>query len=144
MTNLVLVARPQHVLDDMEGQATHPSGFSLPAIHSVDEIRAKALSVFQKRPCLWQVNLCRAILAGDQDIISIAGTGAGKTLSFWLPLLCRPTGVQIIVTPLNILGQQNIDTLSKAGVKGVFISAKTATKRNFEVCNTFMFNFHLH
>ncbi|KIL55218.1 hypothetical protein M378DRAFT_46953, partial [Amanita muscaria Koide BX008] len=101
-------------------------------IPSVDEIRAQALSVFQKRPCLWQINICRAVLAGDQDIIAIAGTGAGKTLSFWLPLLCRPTGIQIVVTPLNILGQQNIDTLSKAGVNGIFISAKTSTRRNFE------------
>ncbi|KIL57950.1 hypothetical protein M378DRAFT_188349 [Amanita muscaria Koide BX008] len=99
---------------------------------SVDDIRTKAHAVFQKRPCLWQINVCHAALAGNQDIISIAGTGAGKTLSFWLPLLCRPDGIQIVVTPLNILGQQNIDTLSKAGVHGIFISAKTATKRNFE------------
>jgi superfamily II DNA helicase RecQ len=59
--------------------------------------------------------------------------GAGKTLTFWMPLLFRPNGIQIVVTPLNILGQQNINTLVKAGVKGIFISAKTATKRNFEV-----------
>jgi superfamily II DNA helicase RecQ len=121
-----------------EGQATwRPSSVSQSAMPSADEIHAKALSVFQKRPCMWQINVCLAVLAGEQDIISIAGTGAGKTLSFWLPLLCRPTSIQIVVTPLNILGQQNIDTLSRAGVHGIFISAKTATRRNFEVRDSF-------
>lgn len=73
------------------------------------------------------------MLEGKRDIISIAGTGAGKTLTFWLPLLFRPNGIQIVVTPLNILGQQNIDTLSKVGVEGIFISAKTASAKSFSV-----------
>lgn len=113
-------------------QSSNPSSTRL---SSVDEIRSHTASVFGRRPCIWQINLCRAILDGSQDIISIAGTGMGKTLTFWLLLLFRPDGIQIVVTPLNILGQQNVDTLANAGVKGIFISAKTATKRNFEVRN---------
>ena len=109
---------------------THLSNASIP---SIDEIRDGALSLLQKQPCKWQADICQAVLQGNHDIISIAGTGAGKTLTFWLPLLFHPTGVQIVVTPLNILGQQNIGTLSKAGVKGIFISAKTASKQNFSV-----------
>lgn len=57
----------------------------------------------------------------------------GKTLTFWLPLLSCPYGIQTVVTPLNILGQQNVDTLSKFGVHGVFVSAKTASKK-FLMC----------
>ncbi|KAF8837391.1 hypothetical protein BDN67DRAFT_873341, partial [Paxillus ammoniavirescens] len=41
------------------------------------------------------------------DIVCIAGTGMGKTLTFWLPLLFCLEGIQIVVTPLNQLGQQN-------------------------------------
>ncbi len=74
------------------------------------------------------------MLEGKHDIISIAGTGAGKTLTFWLPLLFRPDGIQIVVTLLNILGQQNVDTLLKVGVEGIFISAKTASAKKFSVC----------
>ncbi|KAF8983251.1 hypothetical protein BDQ17DRAFT_1261558, partial [Cyathus striatus] len=61
------------------------------------------------------------------DVISIAGTGMGKMLTFWMPLLFCPTGsMQIIVTPLNILGKQNIKSLRKAGMKGIFIGKDTA------------------
>jgi len=59
----------------------------------------------------------QAVLKGDRDVVSIAGTGMGKTLTFWMSLLFRPHGsVQIIVTPLNILGKQNVATLNKASL----------------------------
>ncbi|ETW75969.1 hypothetical protein HETIRDRAFT_53821, partial [Heterobasidion irregulare TC 32-1] len=37
-------------------------------------------------------------------------TGSGKTLTFWM-LLLFASRIQIIVTPLNILGKQNKDDL---------------------------------
>ena len=58
----------------------------------------------------------------------------GKTLMFWLPLLFLPNGVQIVVTPLNILGQQNVETLRKVGVEGIFIPSSDATCMNYQVC----------
>jgi len=64
----------------------------------------------------------------------MAGTGMGKTLTFWMPLLFQPKGsIQIIVTPLNILGKQNVELLRKARLKAIFISADTATTENFQV-----------
>lgn len=83
--------------------------------------------------CLWQANVCQVILEGNRDVISIAGTGMGKTLTFWLPLLFRPNGVQIIVTPLNILGQQNVETLRKARAESIFISAQTESFNHYRV-----------
>ncbi|KIJ10337.1 hypothetical protein PAXINDRAFT_86243 [Paxillus involutus ATCC 200175] len=53
--------------------------------------------VFGVRPCLWQIKATSAILSG-KDVICIVGTGMGKTLTFWMPLLFRPDGVQIMVT----------------------------------------------
>lgn len=108
-------------------------GSDLVSIPSVDEIRGKALEVFEKRPCLWQANICQAVLKGTRDVISIAGTGMGKTLTFWLPLLFRPNGVQIVVTPLNILGQQNVETLRKAQVESIFISGQTESFIHYRV-----------
>ncbi|KAJ7308705.1 hypothetical protein DFH08DRAFT_623415, partial [Mycena albidolilacea] len=66
--------------------------------------------------CLWQIRVVRAILKCDRDIVSIATTGSGKTLTFWMPLLFVPDGIQIIVTPLNILSKQNVDSLTKVGI----------------------------
>jgi superfamily II DNA helicase RecQ len=102
-------------------------------VPSFDEIRSKTLDSFGKTACAWQVHVCEEILRGDRDIISIAGTGMGKTLTFWIPLLFRPQGIQIIVTPLNILGEQNTSILAKLRINAIFISAKTATETNFHV-----------
>ena len=60
--------------------------------------------------------------------------GMGKTLTFWMPLLFFPAGhIQVVVTPLNLLGRQNVELLEKAGMKAVFIGADTATSENFLV-----------
>jgi hypothetical protein len=112
-----------------------PGSHQVLSIPSIDDIRRKAFDVLGKRPCLWQAHVCQALLEGNRDVISIAGTGMGKTLTFWLPLLFRPYGVQIIVTPLNILGQQNVETLGKAGIEGIFLSADTArSPGTLQVC----------
>jgi superfamily II DNA helicase RecQ len=97
------------------------------------EIRQKTITLLGYRPCLWQIRVVEAILRHDKDIISIAATGAGKTLTFWMPLLFRLDGIQIIITPLNILGKQNVDALAALGIKGIALSAETATVENFKV-----------
>ncbi|KIJ12990.1 hypothetical protein PAXINDRAFT_14203 [Paxillus involutus ATCC 200175] len=99
---------------------------------SLAAIRDKAHQVFSKRPCLWQLKIAEAFLKGDQDIVCIAGTEMGKTLTFWLPLLFCLEGIQIVVTPLNQLGQQNVDSLRKAGIRSIAINAETATLDNFQ------------
>ncbi|KIK90931.1 hypothetical protein PAXRUDRAFT_150798 [Paxillus rubicundulus Ve08.2h10] len=88
--------------------------------------------VFGVHPCLWQIKATLAILSG-KDVICIAGTGMGKTLTFWMPLLFQPNGVQIVVMLLNLLGKQNVASLSKAGIRAVPINAETATPANFQV-----------
>lgn len=101
---------------------------------SIQEIRAKCQEVFGCKPFLWQCRALEATLKGSDVIIDV-GTGAGKTLAFFLPLLFRPSGIQIIVTALNILGQQNVETLQRARVTAISISAECATAQNFQVCN---------
>ncbi|KAF8240039.1 hypothetical protein L208DRAFT_1235026 [Tricholoma matsutake] len=73
-------------------------------------------TLFLRRPCLWQIRVVQALLKNDKDVASIWATGSGKTLTFWMPLLFMPEGIQIVVT-LNILGKQNVDTLAKVGIK---------------------------
>jgi hypothetical protein len=73
-----------HFLDEEVVDQSIPLPSGQASILSIHEIRNKALSLLQKRPCKWQADFCQAVLEGNHDIISIAGTGAGKTLMFWL------------------------------------------------------------
>ena len=61
--------------------------------------------------------------------------GPRKILTFWMPLLFgSPDSIQVVVTSLNILGKHNVACLDEAGLKGIFISAESATAENFRVC----------
>ncbi|KIK32303.1 hypothetical protein CY34DRAFT_27239 [Suillus luteus UH-Slu-Lm8-n1] len=95
------------------------------------DIRSRALEKFSVKPCLWQLKVVQTLLKGDQDVVCTAGTGMGKTLGFWLPLLFSDGGIQIIVTPLNMLGKQNAASLAKAGIHRISIDSETATPANF-------------
>ena len=67
----------------------------------------------------------------DQDVTIIAGMGMGKTLTFWMSLLFFLAGhIQVMITPLNILGKQNVALLEKVGMKAPFIGADMATSEN--------------
>ncbi|KAG1902957.1 uncharacterized protein F5891DRAFT_893135, partial [Suillus fuscotomentosus] len=75
---------------------------------------------------LWQLKVAEALLKGDHDVLCTAGTGMGKTLGFWIALLfCQ--GIQIVITPLNMLGKQNAASLARAGIRAISISSETAT-----------------
>ncbi|KIK73732.1 hypothetical protein PAXRUDRAFT_96792, partial [Paxillus rubicundulus Ve08.2h10] len=51
--------------------------------------------------------------------------------------LFRPDGIQIVVTPLNLLGKQNVTSLAKAGIRAITISSETATPVNFQAIRAF-------
>lgn len=85
------------------------------------------------RPCLWQAKVSLSTLKGEKHVLSIARTGSGKTLTFWLPVLLTSDGIIIVVVPLNILAEQNFDQLTRAGINTMVITAETATPANFEV-----------
>ncbi|TFK68928.1 P-loop containing nucleoside triphosphate hydrolase protein [Pluteus cervinus] len=109
-------------------RATQPQG----TMPSFSEIRVKVHEVFGVRPCLWQVKTIQAILEKKQDVVVVAGTGMGKTLTFLAPAVLRPKGfMQLIVAPLNMLGEQQVTSLGKAKLEGIFIGGDTATDENF-------------
>ena len=104
---------------------------------SLDELQDKAQEVFSYQPCLWQLQMAMAVLKSNKDVICIAATGSEKSLTFWLPLLAQDNGIQIIVTLLNILGMQNVQTLKKVGINAIVITAEMATHLNFKVTFSF-------
>ncbi|KIK18683.1 hypothetical protein PISMIDRAFT_45364, partial [Pisolithus microcarpus 441] len=100
---------------------------------TLSNIRVQTQQFFHVRPCLWQLQVAEVILKGEKDVICIVGTGMGKTLTFWMPLLFRPDGIQIVITPLNLLGKQNVAYLMKASIQAILISGETANPANFHV-----------
>lgn len=53
-------------------------------------------------------------------------------MMFWMPLLFQKDGIQIVVTPLNILGMQNDAKLTKLGISAVAVSAQTACPKLYK------------
>jgi superfamily II DNA helicase RecQ len=49
-----------------------------------EEVQKHVQEVFGFCPCLWQIQVVCAILAGD-DVITIVPTGSGKSLTYWMP-----------------------------------------------------------
>ncbi|KZP14844.1 P-loop containing nucleoside triphosphate hydrolase protein [Athelia psychrophila] len=109
-----------------------PRRYEIPSFADIRRLTQEKLGY---RPCLWQIRVVEGLLKHDKDIIAVAATGSGKTLTFWMPLLFREDGIQIIITPINYLGKQNVDSLANMpeGIEAITVTAKNATKETFEV-----------
>ena len=69
-----------------------------------------------------------------KNVFTFAPTGAGKTLTFWIPLLFNNNGIQILITPLNILGDKNVREIAELfGIHAVNVTSDTATNTLFAV-----------
>jgi superfamily II DNA helicase RecQ len=102
-------------------------------IPGLDELRNHTFQKLGVRPCLFQARDCLTQLENKKDCVTIARTGLGKTLTFFMPLLFNGKGIKIIVTALNVLGEQNVAELTRLGIPSINITKKTATDRAFKV-----------
>ena len=104
---------------------------------STQDVRDLVQNRFNKRPCYFQIKVAQALYSG-KDVVACAPTGAGKTLTFWIPILMAledgEDKMSVVVTPLNLLGKQNKEALDAAGINGVAISRRNATPQTFKVC----------
>ena len=55
----------------------------------------------------WQLDVSEALLLG-LDCTVIAGTGAGKTMPFVMPLFIHPQKIVLIISPLNALEEDQV------------------------------------
>ncbi|KAH9015960.1 hypothetical protein EDB83DRAFT_2198819, partial [Lactarius deliciosus] len=76
-------------------------------IPSLDDMREAVKDRFSFSLCTWQLKAALTQLEGN-DLLTLAPTGSGKTLTFWIPLLFNGDGVSIVITPLNVLGEKNV------------------------------------
>jgi superfamily II DNA helicase RecQ len=84
------------------------------------------------RPCIWQIEVVCMVLEGV-DVMTIAATGSGKSLCYWMALLYVKNGIVFLVTPLKLLGKQFVETLERNELRAVSITAANATNELFEV-----------
>ena len=99
---------------------------------SDEEVQRRVEEVFGFKPCLWQICVARAVLAGE-DVITVAPTGSGKSLTYWIPLLYIKHGITIVVSPLKLLGTQFARMLEDNRISAISITAANATNELFEV-----------
>ncbi|KAI0715510.1 P-loop containing nucleoside triphosphate hydrolase protein [Cerioporus squamosus] len=88
-----------------------------------------------KVPYEWQVDVAEALWLG-LDTAVIAGTGAGKTMPFVMPLLLDTTKKKmvIVISPLNELEKDQVSTLT--GIIDVNASAYELTAKEYRVLLT--------
>ena len=108
---------------------------STPIIPSFDELHTKMEEIFGKKPCLFQCRLGIAQLKGH-NIISIAATGSGKTLSYLITLPFSDGKIIILVSALNVLGEQFVAKIEKASYPAISVTAENDNDRTFMVCES--------
>lgn len=100
---------------------------------TVRQVRSLCEATLRSSPCLWQIRTAFAVLKGEKDVICVARTGAGKSLTFYLPLLVRMEGIIIVVVPLNALASEMASRLTAFGLAAIAITAATSTEHNIKV-----------
>ena len=67
------------------------------------------------------------------DVMTIAATGSGKLLCYWMALLYVKYRIVFLVTPLKLLGKQFVKTLEKNKLCTVSMTPTNATNELFKV-----------
>ncbi|KAL1742753.1 P-loop containing nucleoside triphosphate hydrolase protein [Schizophyllum fasciatum] len=102
---------------------------------SDEDVRAQVQEAFHLSLCYWQIRAIRAVCLAQssrRDVCLISATGSGKTITFLAPLLFAPMGLMVIITPLNLLGEQIAAQLKGFGISAVALSAATSTSKVFQ------------
>ncbi|KAJ7189419.1 hypothetical protein GGX14DRAFT_383272 [Mycena pura] len=80
---------------------------------------------FKKPPYESQIDISEAIILGLDAIGVIAGTGAGKTILFMMPLLLDRKKFVLAISPLNILQEHQAKRFQKMGLKVAAVNGDT-------------------
>src|SRR5712691_2251523 len=68
-----------------------------------------------------QAEVVEAMLGG-RDVLSVAPTGSGKSISYWVPAVVDD-GLTMVVSPLIALMKDQVDRLTERGVAATFINS---------------------
>lgn len=103
---------------------------------TIPKIRSLVQEKFGVRPCWAQIKPALLLREG-KDVVQVAATGAGKTLSFWIPLLTAlEDGLDkmiFVVTPIKLLGKQNTSKLQSLNISSIAISQENNSAATWRV-----------
>jgi ATP-dependent helicase YprA (DUF1998 family) len=102
-----LRAKSYKVLAKAREDAARKKGYN--SQQTRDELTRLFRERFGTDPFEWQLDVTEAILLGLDSVV-IAGTGAGKTMPFMMPLLLDKTKKVTIVSPLKVLQADQVST----------------------------------
>lgn len=77
-----------------------------------------------------QADVVAAMLAG-RDVLSVAPTGSGKSISYWVPAVVEG-GLTMVVSPLIALMKDQVDRLTERGVAATFINSSVERAEQVE------------
>ncbi|KAH6891606.1 P-loop containing nucleoside triphosphate hydrolase protein [Coprinopsis sp. MPI-PUGE-AT-0042] len=97
-----------------------------PAAWTPERIRGLAQRVFGKRLCHIQLQIIQNLYQ-KKDVVSCLPTRAGKTLTFWMPVLMaiedgHKSAITFVITPLNLLSKQNEQQLKQRKYNVIIIN----------------------
>ncbi|KIJ62766.1 hypothetical protein HYDPIDRAFT_69288, partial [Hydnomerulius pinastri MD-312] len=82
-------------------------------------------------PYDWQLNVAEALVLG-LDCSVIAGTGAGKTMPFVMPLFAQPDKHVLIISPLNALEEDQAQRFSQMGLSAIAVNGETYSSQLYQ------------
>ncbi|KAI9061339.1 P-loop containing nucleoside triphosphate hydrolase protein [Trametes sanguinea] len=87
-----------------------------------------------RRPYGWQLDVSEALLLGLDSVLT-AGTGAGKTMPFVMPLLIQKSSKKmvIVVSPLNELERDQARRFKEMGLSAAAVNGEDYTPQLHEV-----------
>ena len=109
-----------------------PSSTAQLEAFSNTQLHEQIEKTFNKRPCAFQYKLLQAQLSG-KNLISIARTGSGKTLTYFMPLVAVPDSMIVIVTALNVLGEQFEREAKAAKIEAISVNGENESDAVFKV-----------
>jgi ATP-dependent DNA helicase RecQ len=88
-------------------------------VSSAERVLREVFGLDEFRP--GQADVVAAMLAG-RDVLSVAPTGSGKSISYWVPAVVEG-GLTMVVSPLIALMKDQVDRLTERGVAAAFINS---------------------
>ncbi|KAK7008277.1 bloom syndrome [Favolaschia claudopus] len=124
-------ADSQHILQEAREKARRRRDFNSEAT------RQKLEFLFEeqtgKKPYEWQIDVSEALILGLDSVV-IAGTGAGKTIPFMLPVMLHPEKFVLVISPLKVLQEDQASRFQAMGLKAAAVNGDTYSRDLQKVC----------